>query len=242
MSRIVTQDVEYFHEGTRMVGLCRRPAEEGGLRPGVLVVHGAFGLDDHVAAVAERLAALGYVALAVDLWGERRKLGSPAEFGPMFGRFAADRALWLGRLEAARVALCVQPDVDATRLAVVGYCFGGASALEMVRGGLPLAAAISFHGGLDVVGADWSAAHAAARVLISTGSEDPLAKPADVAAVQAGLSAAGMSWETNVYGGARHAFTEPDRPGTPPFAGYDAVADRRSWRAMTGLLEEVFAG
>jgi len=238
MSSFVSTDVEYFHEGVRMIGLCRAPGEAAGKRPGVLIVHGAFGLDDYIVAVTERIAALGYVAFAADLWGERLHLRSPAEFAPMLGRFAANRALWTGRLEAGRAALAGMPGVDAEQIAVIGYCFGGASALEMVRAGSAVAAAVSFHGGLDMVGDDWSQASPGARVLICSGAQDPFAGPKDLSRVEAGLSGAGVAWETNLYGNARHAFTEPDRPGAPPFAGYDAQADRRSWRAMTSLLAD----
>ncbi|EUB99189.1 dienelactone hydrolase [Rhizobium sp. CF080] len=242
MTQLQRQDIEYFHDGVRMVGAFRSPANDGRSRPGVLVVHGAGGLNEHVIGCAERIAALGYAVLAIDLWGDRRLLTNPADIGPMLGRFAGDRGLWMGRFEAARVALASQPGVDEARIGAVGYCFGGATVLEHVRTAGRLQGVVSFHGGLDLVADDWSSAGRGTAVLICTGAEDPMAKPADLDRVQHAMTGAGIRWEADLYSHAKHAFTEPDRPGMPPFAAYDARADRRSWNAMRSFFEEVFAG
>lgn len=239
MAQRLDRDLEYSFDGARMLGRLFDPVGPAS-GAGMLVVHGAHGLDDHVANCAARMAELGHAVLAVDLWGERRLLTDPAEIGPMLGRFADDRALWMGRIEAARQALAAATGVN--RLGIAGYCFGGSSALEFLRTGGDVAVAVSFHAGLDTVGEDWSKATTGAVVLISTGAEDPLAKADDLARIEAGMTAAGVAWETNIYGGTKHAFTEPDRPGAPPFAAYDARADRRSWAAMRDVLAMAFAG
>lgn len=232
------RDLEYFQGGTRMLGrLCDPVGDASGA--GLLVVHGAHGLGDHIADCAARMAGLGHAVLAVDLWGDRKLLTNPAEIGPMLDRFASDHAMWMGRLEAARMALAAA--TGAQKIGIVGYCFGGSSALEFVRSGGAVDAAVSLHGGLDNVGDDWSSATRTASVLICTGAQDPLAKPEDLSRIEAGLSQAGIGWETNLYGGAKHAFTEPDRPGSPPFAAYDARADRRSWAAMSDFLSATLA-
>lgn len=240
MTQLQKQDIEYFHGGTRMLGAYRAPADASESLPGVLVVHGAAGLTDHVIGCAERIAALGYATLAVDLWGDRRLLTNPADIGPMLGRFAGDRNLWMGRFEAARAVLASMPVVDANRLAAVGYCFGGATVLEHVRMAGRLRAVVCVHGGLDLVADDWSAA-GEGEVLICTGAEDPMAKPEDLDRLQRAMSGAGVRWQVDLYSHARHAFTEPDRQGMPPFAAYDARADRRSWAAMGAILEDTLA-
>lgn len=226
-------DLEYFHNGVRMLGRLFDPVGSAS-GAGVLVVHGAHGLGDHVSACAARIAELGHAVLAVDLWGDGRQLTNPDDIGDMLGRFSADPALWMGRLEAARQALVSASGVG--RLGMVGYCFGGSSALEFVRSGGAVDAAVSFHGGLDNVGDDWTGAAQAAAVLICTGADDPLASSAELSRVEAGMTSAGLCWEVNRYGGAKHAFTEPDRPGAPPFVAYHAEANRRSWAAMADFL------
>lgn len=238
MAQGPNRDLEYFHDGNRMLGRLFEPAAaQSGA--GLMVVHGAHGLGDHVSSCAARMAGLGHAVLAVDLWGDRKLLTNPADIGPTLERFGNDRTMWMGRLEAARQALVAATGVR--KLGMVGYCFGGTSALEFVRSGGSIDAAVSFHGGLDTVGDDWSSATRTASVLICTGAQDPLARPDDLARIEAGLSSAAIAWETNLYGGAKHAFTEPDRPGAPPFAAYDARADRRSWAAMSDFLSATLA-
>lgn len=227
------RDLEYFHDGTRLLGRLFEPVGSAS-GAGVLVVHGAHGLGEHVADCAARISELGHVVLAVDLWGDRRQLSNSADIGEMLSRFNADPALWMGRLEAARQALVSASGVS--RLGMAGYCFGGSSALEFVRRGGAVDAAVCFHGGLDNVGDDWTGAAQAAAVLICTGAEDPLASQTDLSRVEAGMASVGLCWEVNRYGGAKHAFTEPDRPGAPPFAAYDRQADRRSRSAMVDFL------
>lgn len=239
MVGIAARDLAYSDGETEMLGRLFVPAGPGH-RPGILVVHGAHGLDDFILSRAERLAGLGHAVLAVDLWGGRERIADPAAIGPRLGAFAGNRAMWMGRVEAARAALAGQPGVDGSRIGALGYCFGGTSVLEFARSGGRVRGVVSFHGGLDMVADDWSAG-ADASVLICTGAADPMARLEDLARIEAGLSAAGVEWETGLYGGVRHAFTEPDRPGRPPFAGYDARADRRSWASMGEFFQHVLA-
>ncbi|WP_111495031.1 dienelactone hydrolase family protein [Marinobacter bohaiensis] len=241
MTHVETRDVEYVQDDTRMLGYFCSPRDAApGSCPGVLVVHGAEGMTKHVMASAERLAALGYAALAVDLWGGRKRLNGPAEFDDMIGLFAEDRTLWMGRMEAARETLRAQSSTHPGKLGGLGYCFGGSSVLEFVRSGGELQGVVSFHGGINLVHDDWSDACGEARALICTGADDPMANADDLARVQEAMTQAGLGWEVNLYGHTRHAFTEADGPGTPPFAAYSATADCRSWHAMTGFFEDVF--
>jgi dienelactone hydrolase len=232
-------DLRYAYEGFTMRGRFFR-ASDVGLRPGVVVLHGAAGLTPFIEASAERIAELGYAALAADLWGGGDVLTEPSKIGLTLGKFAADREMWMGRIEASRAALATQPGVDAKRIAVLGYCFGGSGALEFARTGGAVVGAVSFHAGLDMVSGVWNAAWRG-KVLICAGAEDPMAKSEDLARLQVAMSTAAVDWEVDLYGGVKHGFTEPDRPGQPPFAAYDARADRRSWDAARRFLAESFA-
>lgn len=237
MSTLVSRDLAYWAGDTEMRGYFCAP-EGTDPRPAVVVVHGAHGLTDHIIACAEKIAGAGFAVLAADLWGGRAQLGHPDEIGPMLGRMLAERGLWMARLQAACDTLAAQTEVQSDQIAMVGYCFGGASALEFLRTGGEIRAAISLHGGLDMVGEGWTPATPDAQALICTGAIDPMAKPEDLARIEAGMSDAGVIWDTHIYGGVKHAFSEPDTPGRPPFAAYDARADRRSFAAMVQVLTE----
>jgi dienelactone hydrolase len=153
-----------------------------------------------------------------------------------------DRDMWMSRVEAARRCLVAQPGVDATRIAAIGYCLGGSTVLEFARFGGDLKGVVSFHGGLDLVGTDWDSASVKARLLVCTGAEDPLVPWAALTAFRSNVDRGGVNWEFDIYCRARHSFTRPDAAmrSTPDRSGYDPQADRRSWRAMVGFLEEIF--
>jgi len=239
VTELTAQSLRYSHEGTDLVGyLVRAP---GTPRPGVLLIHDAFGVSEPMKATAHRIAQLGYSVLLADLWGEGRTPGGEEEIGPLIGSLVSDRDLWVGRVRAGHEALLADPDVADAPVTVVGYCFGGSSALEYLRHGGGVDGVVTFHGGLDTVGEDWSQAHSAARVLVLTGAEDPMAPRDRVTALEDGLTAAGVDWEVARYGATRHAFTNPhaDKAGRPEVLAYDARADRRSWTAFTLFLEEI---
>lgn len=241
MAQIEARDIEYLDGTERMLGYFCTPLGDGeNARPGVLVVHGAHGLDEQIVSCSRRIAALGYAVLAADLWGDRAILSEPSRIDAMIGTFAGDRSLWMGRLAAGHQALSDQPGTDPDRIGAVGYCFGGSSLLEYTRTGGTTHGIVSFHGGLDLVADDWTAAEAGSNVLICTGAEDPMAKPEDLARLQTAMTQADINWESDIYSQAKHAFTEPDDASKPPFTAYDARAERRSWDAMRLFFEDVF--
>jgi len=242
MPGLLNRDLDY-HSGTlRMNGYVAIAAEGPPKRPGILIVHDAFGLDWHCMGIADRLAGEGYAALAVDLWGDRRQFTEPAAVMGTITDLVGDRATWMGRMEAARQALIALPGVDATRIAAIGYCWGGSTVLEFARSGHDVRGVVSFHGGLDFVGAAWDKATVKARLLVCTGAEDPLVPWTALGTFQDNVRKGGVNWELDVYSGARHSFTRPDAAvrSSPDRAGYDPQADRRSWRAMLDFLGEIF--
>jgi dienelactone hydrolase len=174
----------------------------------------AFGLGEHAIEKAERIAQeLGYVALACDLNGERRAIGMDglaAALGPL--RSSAEKVR--ARTGDALAALLGQPGVDPSRIAAIGYCFGGTMAFELALSGADIKAAIGFHSGPD-----------------------------QREAFHRMLTDAGVDWQMSLYGGVVHSFTNPeaDKAGRPEFLRYDERADRRSWNEMAALMQEVFA-
>jgi dienelactone hydrolase len=240
--KLTAQSLQYSHAGTELIGyLVRR---QGTARPGVLLIHDAFGVSEPMKAAARRIAELGYSVLLIDLWGEGRTAGSDEEVGPLIGPLVSDREVWVGRVRAGHEALLAHPDVANAPVTAVGYCFGGSSALEYLRHGGGVDGVVTFHAGLDTVGTDWSQAHPDAKVLVLTGAEDPIAPRDLLERLKDGLTGAGIDWEVALYGATKHAFTNPhaDKAGRPEMLAYNPRADRRSWNAFTRFLEEIHDG
>lgn len=210
-----------------------------GDRPGVLVVHDWMGLSDHTRGVCDELAKLGYVAFAADIYGKGVRPASPKEAGAQAGQYKKNRPLLRARAAAGLAQLQGSPHVEKGKIAAIGYCFGGTTALELARSGADLAAVVSFHGGLDsLTPAD--AKNIKAHVLVLHGADDPTMKKEDVEAFQEEMRAGGVDWEMIYYGDAVHAFTE-ERAGRDKSRGvaYNEKAAKRSWQAMRDFFGEI---
>jgi dienelactone hydrolase len=213
--------------------------EGSGRRPGVLIVHEAPGLNDHPKRRARMIAELGYVALAVDMYGGGRIAQKPDDSMNLMGALREDNDKLRRHVRAGYDALAARPNVDAKRIGAMGYCFGGLCVLELARMGTPLAGVVSFHGILSTKTPE-EAKNVTAKILVCTGAEDPLVPPEQVAAFEAEMSKAGVDWQVITYGGAKHAFTNPDAGGRMPALAYNADADARSWEAMRSHWHELF--
>jgi dienelactone hydrolase len=207
-------------------------------RPGVVVVHEWMGLGDHAKESAKKLAALGYVALAADIYGKGIRAKDYQEAGKLAGKYKGDLPLLRSRARAAFDTLAKSPKVDASRVFGIGYCFGGTTVLELARSGAPVAGVVSFHGNLGTKDpAD--AKNVKGRVLVLHGAADPYVPPAEVAAFQKEMDDAKVDWQMVWYSGAVHSFTNPGAGNDPSKgAAYDAKADRRSWEAMKSFFAE----
>ncbi len=239
-AKVRTKLVEYKEGDTVLEGYLAWDDAAKGKRPGVLVAHAWMGLDDNARRRAEMLAKLGYVALAVDIYGKGVRPKDAGEAGKLAGMYKGDRAKLRARVAAGFATLLAQPKVDASRTAAIGYCFGGTTVLELARSGAAVGGVVSFHGGLDSpTPADGKSIKA--RVLALHGAADPYVKPADKAAFEAELADAKVDWQLVQYGGAVHCFTHTDA-GADPSKGcaYDALADARSWAAMRDFFTELF--
>ncbi|MDB5714514.1 MAG: Dienelactone hydrolase-like enzyme [Sphingomonadales bacterium] len=207
-------------------------------RPGILIVHDAWGIADNVKMRAGMLAGLGYVALCADIYGDDECPANIGEAQQQVDKFRADPQLLRDRARAALDALAALPQVDASRLVAIGYCFGGMTVLEMARAGAPCLGIVSFHGLLKT-SLPAAVGRIGAKLLVCTGGEDPLAPMDDVAAFQQEMREADADCQTIIYSGAKHSFANPfasDNPGM----GHHPDADRRSWAAMLNLFDEVF--
>jgi dienelactone hydrolase len=237
---VQTKLVEYKQGDAVLEGYLAWDDGAQGPRPGVLVVHDWMGMGDYAKMRCRKLAELGCVAFAADIYGKDIRPKTPREAGAQSAIYKKDRGLMRARVRAGLDVLRNEPLCDAKRLAAIGYCFGGTCVLELARSGAELAGVVSFHGGLDTPNpAD--ATNIRAKVLVLHGGDDPHVPPKDVEAFEGEMRAGGVDWQLFIYGGAVHAFTNP-AAGTDNSKGaaYNAKADRRSREAMKVFFAELW--
>ena len=238
--KLVTKIISYKQDDTVLNGYLAYDDAVKGKRPGVLVVHEFWGLNDFAKKAAERVAGLGYVALAVDMYGQGRVATSPDEAREWAGQVRGT-PLMRQRARAGLEVLAKNDLVDPRRLAAMGFCFGGTTVLELAYSGADLGGVVSFHGGLTAPRPE-DLPHIKASFLVLHGADDPLVKPEDMAAFQEGMRRAKADWQMVLFGGAVHAFTNPEATGLNlPGVAYDAKAATRSWKYMEMFLKEIFS-
>ena len=222
-----TTTLEYRDGTVSLSGLLVHDDESAGVRPGIVLFPDARGIGEHVIERAHRLAEMGFIALAADLYGNGAQASDMADARKLMSDLRSDVARWRGRAQTALDALSREENVDPSKLAAVGYCFGGTTALELARSGAPLVGVVSFHGGLSSPKPD-DARNIRGKVLVCHGAMDPLVPLAQVAAFEEQMSKTSVDWQVCIYGGAMHAFTNP--AANVEGMAYHATADRRSWR------------
>lgn len=236
-AEIKTEVLEYKQGGTTLEGFVAYDASLKGKRPVILIVHEWTGLGDYVKGRAKELAAKGYVAFAMDIYGKGVR-PQPPEAGKEAGKYKENRKLMRDRAKAGYDFIKNKPYADAGKVVAMGYCFGGTVALEMGRAGLPLAGVVSFHGDLSNP-TPQDAKNIKAKVLVLHGAIDPYTKD-QVAGFQKELDDAKTDYQFISYSGAVHAFTNPMAGNDiKSGAAYNAAADRRSMQAFMDFLQEV---
>jgi dienelactone hydrolase len=238
-AKVVTKTVEYQQGETICEGFAAWDDAQTGPRPGVLVVHEWYGLGDNVRTRCQMLAELGYVAFGADIYGKGVRPSNNDDAGKEAGKYRADRPLLRARAQAALDTLLGLPNVDKSRIAAIGYCFGGMTVLEMARAGTDIAGVVSFHGSYPT---DMPAQPGGvkAKILVCNGAADPHNPPDAVAGLQKEMDDAGVDWQFINYGHAMHSFTNP-QANAPQFGlQYNAEADHRSWEAMKQFFAEIF--
>lgn len=235
---IHTRAVAYSYGGKEYEGLLST-TEPTARRPGVLIAHAWAGRTPNENAFAVRLAEAGYVGLALDLYGKGVVGKSTGECQALMTPFVSDRPMLQARLAHCLEVARAQPEIDPTRIVIMGFCFGGLCALDLARTGADIAGAASFHGLFGAPG-NTAGKKISAKVIAFHGYDDPMVPPADVIALGKELTEAGADWQIHAYGGVMHAFTNPDA-NDPAFGTvFDARAAARSWSSFLGFLEECF--
>ena len=237
---VVTQFVDYKHGEADLRGYLAYDDSIMEPRPGVLVFHDWMGEGEFDRDVSRKLAKMGYVAFSADIYGMGIRPKNSKEAGELAAIYRNNRSLMRNRADTALQMLLSHKMVDRSRVAAMGYCFGGGVALELARSGAPLAGVVSFHGNLDTPDpAD--AKNIKASVLVLHGADDPFVPYEQVTAFQKEMRQAGVDWQFVYYGKAVHAFTNPAAGNdNSQGAAYNEKADRRSWQAMKIFFEEIF--
>ncbi|MDB5050823.1 MAG: dienelactone hydrolase family protein [Fibrobacteres bacterium] len=239
---VKTEIVAYKQDTTTLEGLLVYDGAAKGKQPGIVLGPDWMGVSDLAKQYAEKVAKLGYVVLVADIYGKNVRPKDMKEAGAASDIYKKDRALMQARVRAAYDQLRKSARVDTSRLAAMGYCFGGGVALELARSGAPLKGTITFHGNLDTPHPE-QAKNIKGEVLVNHGADDPFVTPDQVKAFTDEMRAGGVDWRLIKYGGAVHGFTNPNA-GTDNSKGmaYNAKADKRSWQAMVDFYQEIFSG
>lgn len=235
---LVRKTIAYKEGSTNLEGYLVYDDAIKAARPGVLVVHNWMGLTDETKEKADAVAQLGYVAFAADIYGKGVRPKTVEEAAGLAGKYRnGDRTLLRKRADAGLKTLAKQSGVEATRLAVIGYCFGGTTAIELGRFGADVRTIVSFHGGLDSPTPD-DGKKIKGKILALAGADDPFQKPEDLAAFQQELRSNKVDWQLVLYGGAVHSFTEKAAGNdNSKGAAYNELADQRSWQALQDFFK-----
>ena len=237
---IQSKTIEYKQGDATLEGVLVWDDAVTGARPGVLVVHQWLGLTDYEKHRAEMLAQLGYVAFCADIYGKGVRPKDTKAAGVEATKYKTNRALLRDRVNAGLEQLKKSELVDASRVAAVGYCFGGTTVIELARSGADIKGIVSFHGGLDSpTPADGK--NIKCKVLVCHGADDPFEKASDLAAFEDEMRSANVDWTLIKFGGAVHSFTQPMAGNdNSKGAAYNEKADKRSWAAMKMFFAGIF--
>lgn len=239
-AEIKTKAIEYAHGDVKLEGYLAWDDAKKSPQPAVILVHEWWGLTDHMKNLTRQVAAMGYVAFAIDMYGKGVVTDKTEEAGKLATPFQ-DPALRRARAKAGYDVLLRQEQVDPANVAAIGFCFGGTTVLHMAYSGLDLKGVVSFHGSLQPpLEADYGKIKA--KILVLHGADDPLVPNESIHDFQEGVRKAKADWQMMYYGGAVHSFTNPgaDKVGIPGVK-YDERTDKRSRAAMQQFFREIFS-
>lgn len=236
---IETRHVEFIENGKTYDGVLAVDGAQEGARPCVLVCHAWGGRSDHEEAMARTLAEAGYVGFAGDVYGKGVRGTSVEENQALMTPLMEDRRGLSSLLRANLAAMTKEIECDPARAAVTGFCFGGLCALDMARDNAPVLGAAAFHALLGARGMG-ETDPIRPKVIAFQGHDDPMAGPDDQRAFAEDMTARGADWQLHLFGGVKHAFTNPDADNADLGLRYDAAADRRARRGLADFLSEIF--
>ena len=237
---VVTKAIDYEYDGTKLKGFLAYDDSATGKRPGVLVFPEWWGLNEYAKDRARQLAGMGYVAFAADLYGDGKviEVGHPEDAMKLAGALRSNVKTWRGRAEAALKQLTSQPNVDAAKVAAIGYCLGGSTALQLAYSGADLKAVATFHAALPTPTAE-EAKSLKASLYIANGADDKFIPEKAITAFKEALDGAKAKYVFQNFKGAVHSFTVPDADKAKnPGMKYDKDADTTSWKEMQELFKE----
>jgi dienelactone hydrolase len=240
--KLKEENISYTGDGVTMNGFIAYDENKEGARPAVLVIHEWWGLNDYAKSRAKQLAGLGYIAMAVDMYGNGKTADNPDSAGKYAGPFYSNPQMTKARFDAALEKLKTYSQTDGNKIAAIGYCFGGAQVLNLARLGEDLKGVVSFHGNLLGVPLDKNKLKA--DILVCHGAADPFVKQDEVEKFKRQMDSAGAKYTFKAYEGAVHAFTNPNATAMGekfklPIK-YDAAADSASWRDMKEFFGRIF--
>jgi len=238
---VMTKTISYQEDGASLQGYLAYDNALKGKRPGVLVVHEWWGLNDYARKRATQLAAMGYVAFALDMYGKDKVADHPEQAKEFMKKVTQNVDTWQKRTLAGLEILKKQPNTDSNRIAAIGYCFGGSTVQQLAYSGADIRGIVSFHGSL-IPPTESAVKQTKAKILICHGASDPYTKPEALPTYLTTMNASGIDWKMSIYAHAKHAFTNPDADNYGMAAvGYNRTADRRSWEDMKQFFNEIFS-
>lgn len=241
-SPVKGEEITYISAGSTMKGYVAYKEHQEGKRPAIIVVPEWWGNNEYTRMRARMLADLGYIAIAVDIYGEGKQAANPKEAGELAGAFYQDPDLAITRLEAALSKIKTYPQTDGDKIAAIGYCFGGSIVLNAAKMGMDLKGVVSFHGGLAGVPA--ANGTTKAKILVCHGGADKFITPGEISNFRQNLDSVNAPYSFKVYEGATHAFTNPEATETGkkfdmPIE-YNETADKKSWEDMKAFFKTIF--
>ena len=242
-SKVITKEVSYQQDGTKLVGYLAYDDAIKGKRPGILVVHEWWGHNDYARSRARQLAKLGYVAFSLDMYGDGKTADHPKDAGRFAGQVKNNMDVAEARFNAARAQLVANKLTDSSKVAAIGYCFGGGIVLEMARRGADMKGVVSFHGSLGT-NAPAQKGKVNSKVLVFNGADDPFVKPESISAFKQEMKQAEVDATFVNIPGAKHSFTNPGATANGKKFNlpleYNAEADKNSWSQMLKFFDKLF--
>ncbi len=241
-SAIKGEEVTYNSNGTTLKGYVAYNENQKGKRPAIIVVPEWWGNNDYSKSRAKQLAELGYIAIAVDFYGDGKIAENPIEAKAFATPFYKDPQLGLARIEAALTKIKEYPQTDPNKIAAIGYCFGGSMVLNAAKLGTNFKGVVSFHGGLATVPA--TKGSTTAKILVCNGAADKFIGPDDIKNFKRNLDSLNVPYTFIDYAGATHAFTNPQSTATGKKFNmpieYNEAADKKSWADMKAFFKTIF--
>lgn len=237
-AKVKTEKIVYEKDGVKMEGVLAYDTKTKKPRPGIVIFPDWMGQGEYSQMRAQQLAQMGYVAFAADVYGIGNNPKDMGEAAKLAGKYREDRKLMRERAQAAVATLSQNKLVDSSKVAAIGYCFGGTVALELARDQAPLKGVVSFHGGLAT---NMKATEVKTKVLVLHGADDPFVPAKEVSEFEEEMRKAKADWQLIAYGNTVHSFTQKGA-GNDPSKGfaYNEVADKRSWEQFKIFLKELF--